>query len=166
MAANNATTSIYMAQRDSLGNQSAYMQLRARGVNSVSNQLVFGFVEPTGGRQVFVTVTTNSVGFATFTEATGVWTMIPGRSTPRAVDSAPTATTSTRLRKIGTTSYRLCVDGTQRLNMPYATTGLTSASFNTSSVVFGTKGIGGGGGGASSRWTSVAYKIGSDNGGC
>ncbi len=141
------------------------MDARLRVVNASAGtiQAVFGFAEPQGSgrRQEFVGIASDRVSFATYNNGSGKWT---NRGATFALTG--TAFQTYRLRKIGTTSATLCVDGTAVITRNYGPPGgmqATQNQFVASTAVFGIDGFAAG---VDSRWTSVQYTIGSDGGGC
>ena len=163
LTAGNNSTSIYQDRRDSLGLMSAVMDAKVRvpTVAAGEIQAVFGVAEPllAGGRQAFIGVASDRVSFVNFSDFTGQWSANGGTF---ALDG--TTYHSYRLRKIGTASAALCVDGVATgLTRTYAQLQGTTFTFFLSSTAFGMDGRVGG---AESRWTSVLYTIGSDGGGC
>ncbi len=102
-----------------MGTGSAFMDIRARVSVNQNNtvQLVFGFAEPTGGKQVFIGLASNRVEFASFNNNNGQWSIL---GLINFFTNTGQSYHDYRLRKIGTSSVALCVDGTQRLTLPYA----------------------------------------------
>jgi len=161
MSATSNTRSVYLGRHDSLGTNSAYMDatLKVANVNPGTPQAAFGFAEPGTGRQMFAVIASDRVGIGNFAEGNGNWTF------QGIITFALTATNfhTYRLRKIGTTSVQLCVDGTLRVTRTYAQQQQTRLSFATSSTTFG---IDGRAVNASSTWSALSWTIGSDGGGC
>jgi hypothetical protein len=165
LAASGILTSIYFSRHDSLGQNSAFMDVRMHVTkNAIGTpiQAVMGFVEPTGGKQVFLGIGSGQLEYVSFNQATGQWTSIG----PTLVHDNRSAYHTFRLRKIGTTLVEVCIDGVAQaaLNQVYGSLQATQTDFQNASAVFGTPGRAGSG--ADSRWTSVSFTIGSDGGGC
>jgi len=162
-SATNNTRSVYFGRRDSLGTNSAVMDATVKVANVAAGvpQAAFGFAEPGTGRQMFVVIASDRVGFGNFAQNSGNWTFQGGLFYEYFLDA--TQAHSYRLRKIGTTSVALCVDGTQRVTRTYGQQQQTRLSFAQSSTVFG---VDGNAGNSSSTWTAVSWTIGSDGGGC
>ena len=154
--------SIYFSRRDSLGTMPAYLRATLSVANSNQDRLkaVFGFAEPIGGgrRQFMVGVWQTSLSFVSFDDASGNWTKIGTN-----VTFDGTVMHNYMLRKIGTTSAVLCVDGSPVATLAYTSTDTVRTTFAQSSVVFGADGAPSN---SQSLWTSVTYTIGSDGGGC
>ena len=157
-------TSEYFARNDSLGTQSAVVDVRMKigtaGVNTY--QGIFGLVEP-GGKQVFVGMSGTRVGFVNYATGgggAGAWSGT-GISCLVATCGAMTGYHNIRLRKYGVDSVVVCIDGTRRFRNTYAALQASSASFNPASMLFGS-----GHNVVTSSWSSVSYTYGTAGAGC
>ncbi len=160
LTARNARNSIYFSRRDSLGNMSAYMDVRAsvdQG-NIIVPAALFGFAEPLGGKTAVVAVTATRAEFAVIDNSTGVWSQLAGSGTTNVV-----GTNTYRLRKFAKDSVVLCVGGARALSMPYSSLPGTVTVLLPLSSLFGLQGTQAR---AIATYRLVNYTIGSDGGGC
>ena len=157
---NVSDSAIYFTRSDSLGAMSARMRARLKLATVLADtiQAVIGFVEPGGGKQMFIGIANNRVSFASFTNSglmAGSWTVLGPTTT---IDA--TAFHTYALRKIGRSQVGLCFDGVQVTTLTYASMQDTQSNLDGLTTVFGMRGNATG---AQSTWTSITYSIGTGN---
>jgi hypothetical protein len=147
----------YLVRHDSLAsNSSAYFEAHVRlNSNSQSNpETVFGFQD--GARLVAIGLTSSQVGFIRYGTQFG---FIPEAQFVTGTSQFNVNATNThtyRLRKFGTDSVTLEVDGARQLKALYSQLSTTN-SFGSPTEFFGAGSVSGNG---SSAWSVVTYGIG------
>jgi hypothetical protein len=160
---NAANRDTVLSRQDSLGPMSAEMDVSVNVTAGGNNRIaaVFGFIEPSGGKQFTVGVTGNKLMFDTIATSTfggqtkGVWSLLTGSTTIGANGAH-----LIRIRKIGTTRMEMCVDHGTPQTRTYAQLQGTTALLGGMTTFFGIQGRNLGAGGASVTYTSVVYTIG------
>jgi hypothetical protein len=155
---NNA--SIYMSHMDSVGSMPVVMDIVMRDSTAVNQiQGVMGIMEPVGGKQVFVGVLGNEIEFVTFNESTGAFNILTGTTSCAAGVCADNHVDhSYSLRKFGTDSVSLCMDGVRKLKIDYSQLQATQPSFAKFSMTVGTRSSTSNNN--TSYWTSISHTIG------
>jgi len=161
LIAHDSATSIYMARNDSIGNMSAMLNVYVKDsvIGGQSYQAVFGIAEPSPGKQVFIGLVDDKIDFLSFNNVNGAWTKLAGATTCSTTGCTSNTTGHTySLRKFGTDSVALCIDGVRRMELAYSSLQATQSSFYNATVIFGVKGYGKLN--TTSYWTSASYTLG------
>ena len=165
------TDDIDFSRHDSLGNQSAYIEATVTVTSASAGRVagILGLAEPAGGQQMAIAITGTRAEFGTIANATGIWTQLAFSPT-FAVASGTSH--KYRLRKIGTATVAVCVDGVQRFTGFYSGVHFfqpvmqaTQGKLSGLTSFFGLEGRTGVGG-AQALYGKVTTVVGSDGGGC
>jgi hypothetical protein len=163
--------SFYLSRNDSLGHNDAFMDA-SLAVSSIGDpgvpEGIFGIVESPGAtaKQLFVAIAKDSVGFGIYNNGSPAWSFLMVNGNPVAIARNGTVASNYRLRKLGTQSIALCINGTQVLTANWVDLQSSVNAMKGVTTIFGVDGSASKSGGVTATFTAVKWTIGSNGGGC
>jgi hypothetical protein len=162
VSAGGVNKSIYFSRNDSLGQKSAILQAVVKVSNggSAVTQAIIGLMEPAGGKRITIGLSGTRLGFDSFRNNNGAWSSsnVANTSCTSAAGScgAFNVYRTIQVRKFGTDSVSVCVDGKRRFKILYSQLEPVEGTWAPSSAIFGVSH----GNNDAGIWSNVSYTIG------